>query len=174
MAVILDGLLLVYGSIGYGMYVNSRTHKISNERVQEIYHKLLTETGQVQDALPLQVDESSTVNAFNDGSRVVIYRGMLNFVTNEDELALVLGHEIAHGMLKHLAYQEFLSSTLSTSEAEANADKMGAVYMLKAGYNVCVARDLWRRMRIEDGNAQGQDHPTFSYRYDELDIGCGK
>lgn len=155
------------------MYV-TRGAKISDQRIQEIYKKIISETGQIQDQLPLVIVNSPTVNAYNDGKEVVLYRGLINYVQNEDEIAYILGHEVAHGMLRHVYFPEFASSTLEVAESEANADKMGAVYMMKAGYNICVAREVWHRMRTDGGNYQGADHPDYSYRYDELDIGCTK
>jgi hypothetical protein len=45
---------------------------------------------------------------------------------------------------------------------------------MKAGYDVCKAREIWKRIRLENGNYQGADHPDFNYLYDELNINCGR
>jgi beta-barrel assembly-enhancing protease len=48
------------------------------------------------------VGESDQINAFAaPGGIVIITTGMLNFLKNEDELAVILGHEIAHVELQH-------------------------------------------------------------------------
>ncbi len=47
-------------------------------------------------------DDSSEVNAYADGGRVIVSRGMLRFVDNDEELALVLAHEVAHNALTHV------------------------------------------------------------------------
>lgn len=49
------------------------------------------------------VRRADRINAFADGSGVAITTGMLRFVASDDELALVLGHELAHNTLKHRA-----------------------------------------------------------------------
>jgi len=147
---------------------------ISDARVQEIYNIIIAQTGQSQDALPLQIVNANIVNAYNDGFKVVIYRGIINYVQNEDELALIIGHEVAHGMLKHVYYPEFSRSADEVAVAEANADKLGAYYIIKGGFDICKAREFWKRMRKDNGNYLGQDHPDYSYRYDELGIGCTK
>ncbi len=49
----------------------------------------------------VMVDDDA-VNAFADGSYVYLPRGMLHFVQNDDELALVLGHELAHNAMGHI------------------------------------------------------------------------
>lgn len=148
--------------------------KISDKRIQEIYKNIVAQTGQIQDALPLQIVNADIINAYTDGNKVVIYRGIINYAQNEDEVALILGHEVAHGMLRHVYYHQFHSSTLEITAAEANADKLGAVYIMKAGFDICKGREFWKRMLKQSGNYQGQDHPNYSYRYDELNIGCTK
>ena len=48
------------------------------------------------------VGESDQINAFAaPGGIIVITTGMLKFLKNEDELAVILGHEIAHVELHH-------------------------------------------------------------------------
>lgn len=169
-AIALDACLFVLALFLWG--IATYNYKYDYDAVNKIFHKLIVETGQTQDAPYLQIIESPQINAFTDGKRVVVYRGMLDFVKNDDELALVLGHEIAHDMLRHTYYRDFQSSDLEISVAEANADKLGALYILKAGYDVCTAREMWKRMRDEEGNYQGFDHPTFSYRFAELNVQC--
>lgn len=48
------------------------------------------------------VDDPKTVNAFcMPGGKVVVYTGILNVTKNEDALAVVMGHEIAHALAHH-------------------------------------------------------------------------
>ncbi len=48
------------------------------------------------------VDDPNTVNAFcMPGGKVVVYTGILKVTQNEDALAVVMGHEIAHALAKH-------------------------------------------------------------------------
>ncbi len=41
-------------------------------------------------------------NAAADGSHIVVNRGMLRFVKNDDELALIIAHELAHDSERHI------------------------------------------------------------------------
>ena len=171
-AILLD-IIIVLGLVMAAAYYQlnySRDAKL--ERVKAIYATLVAQTGQVQDALPLVIQDSSQINAYNNGEVVVIFTGIIDYANSDDEIALVLGHEIAHGMLRHLAYKEFGSSALEISVAEGNADKLGAVYLMKAGYDICRARDIWLRMGDQGGNYQGGDHPTAAYRFAELNFNC--
>jgi predicted Zn-dependent protease len=48
------------------------------------------------------VDDAKTVNAFcMPGGKVVVFTGILNVTKNEDALAVVMGHEIAHALAQH-------------------------------------------------------------------------
>lgn len=48
------------------------------------------------------VDDPKTVNAFcMPGGKVVVYTGILAVTKNEDALAVVMGHEIAHALAQH-------------------------------------------------------------------------
>lgn len=52
-------------------------------------------------AYPAGIVQGDAVNAFADGNRVMITQGMMRFTERDDELALVVGHEIAHNALGH-------------------------------------------------------------------------
>lgn len=42
------------------------------------------------------------LNAFcMPGGKIVVYEGLLNIVSSDDELAVVIGHEVAHAVAKH-------------------------------------------------------------------------
>lgn len=141
--------------------------------VHDIYKKLIAASGQTQNVLPLEIVDSAEINAYNDGSKVVIYTGLIASTKSWDEVALVLGHEIAHGMLQHLGK---LNSQIPNeiTVLEGNADKYGAFLMMKTGYSICKARELFLRWTWETGNGLTQSHPPNIYRYNEINIGCGQ
>jgi len=51
---------------------------------------------------PVALVRDDSVNAFADGARVYISHGMIRFVENDQELALVISHEIAHNIMEHM------------------------------------------------------------------------
>jgi Zn-dependent protease with chaperone function len=53
-------------------------------------------------SLATKVVIDDRINAYADGKNVAIFTGMLRFVKDEDELAIVLGHELAHNTLDHI------------------------------------------------------------------------
>lgn len=46
--------------------------------------------------------KNSEMNAFcMPGGKIVVYEGLMKIITSDDELAVVLGHEVAHAVAKH-------------------------------------------------------------------------
>lgn len=60
------------------------------------------------------IDEPQTINAFAlPGGKVAVYSGLLNLGLSDDELAAVLGHEIAHAIAQHT--RERISEQMGTN-----------------------------------------------------------
>ncbi|HEX2764714.1 MAG TPA: M48 family metallopeptidase [Allosphingosinicella sp.] len=95
---------------------------------------------------------STQVNAFATGRTVVMTTSMLAFLRNDDELAVVLGHEMAHDILHHPATrtEEGILAGLGIKasamwQREAAADRFGLRLMAAAGYDLDAAIPFWRR-----------------------------
>ncbi len=46
------------------------------------------------------------LNAHADGQRVVVYPAMIDYATNDNQLAFVIAHEFAHSIMAHVASQQ--------------------------------------------------------------------
>lgn len=144
---------------------------------------------------PVSVVGAEMVNAFADGRQIVITSGMMNFVQSDEELALVLGHELAHNTMDHIAKKrgnEFLgvlfgavlqatTGAMGTTEwgaqagraafsqeFEGEADYVGVYYAARAGYDVKDAVMLWRRMGAAHPasiHLEGSSHPSTAKRF---------
>ena len=110
------------------------------------------------DSLPaclgrVRLARSEQVNAFaTKGDYVVMTTAMLDFVRSDDELAVALGHELAHIIFGHPAIrsEEGVLSGLgihpsSLWKREAEADRFGLRLMAAAGYDLDAALPFWRR-----------------------------
>ncbi|MFH1158752.1 MAG: M48 family metallopeptidase [Pseudomonadota bacterium] len=52
---------------------------------------------------PVQLDYSNNdINAFTDGKRIVVSKGIVRFAENDAELALVIAHELSHNAMGHI------------------------------------------------------------------------
>ncbi|HEX5271045.1 MAG TPA: M48 family metallopeptidase, partial [Gemmataceae bacterium] len=118
------------------------------------------------------------VNAFClPGGKVAVFTGLLKVVENDDQLAAVLGHEVAHALAHHsserLAAQQregggVLAGLREKSfdrGQESEADHIGLFLMTFAGYDPRQAVVFWKRMK-QIGDEQGRvpeilsDHPS--------------
>jgi beta-barrel assembly-enhancing protease len=59
-------------------------------------------TPQASCAYQFQVVDDSQINAAADGRTIILYRGMLRFTRSDEELALILAHELAHNAMRHI------------------------------------------------------------------------
>lgn len=180
------GFILALGVIIFGLAVKMPVKdtvppikETSLERVLRIAAVLRTETGLPQLVpVTISVDPSNILNAYNTGDSIVIYQGLIDKVTNDDELALVIGHEMSHSTLMHMGDSGLNPSNDPALQSilESQADKMGAIYMMKAGYDICKGREFFKIMGIDPKEAdfpKGDDHPSDGYRYKQLNINCG-
>jgi predicted Zn-dependent protease len=150
----------------------------ASQYVQKVAHNLL-KANHLMDETDWKifvVNNDSIVNAFvtPDGV-IVVFTGIIKVAQNEDGLATVLGHEIAHKFARHHAerlsqqnltgFLRFLLSAFfdipavpsaiwidlllhkpNSRKHESEADRIGLEFMVNACYNPEEAVPLWRRM----------------------------
>jgi predicted Zn-dependent protease len=132
----------------------------------------------------VRVFEDKQVNAFAlPGGKIGVYTGLLKVATNQDQLAAVLGHEVAHVIAGHSAERvsESMAAEMGLSVVQATtgvnsqmlgvatnvffllphsrtheseADLLGMDYMAKAGFDPRQAVALWENMRKAGGGKQ--------------------
>jgi beta-barrel assembly-enhancing protease len=64
---------------------------------------------------PVDIIADDRLNAFASGEKIMITTGMLRFIKTDDELALVLGHEIAHNALNHIGKMRGVGTVAGTA-----------------------------------------------------------
>lgn len=136
--------------------------KFSDTNVRKVYKNLTTYLG--RPAPKLNIIQSSIVNAWWDGKEITITTGILQTFQSDDELAEVLGHELGHYALYHM---ELSDKGIVTKEEdlEDSADRYSIYLMLRAGYNICNAKNWMERTRLTEGDKFSPlDHPSKSYR----------
>jgi Zn-dependent protease with chaperone function len=75
-----------------------------------------------------------------DGERVSISRPYLSLARNDDEVAFLLGHELAHNILRHRAWLDKVGrSNVNSRIAERAADRLAVWLMANAGYDIAQA-----------------------------------
>jgi hypothetical protein len=148
-------------------------------------------------AFAIEVGNADNVNAYGDGSRVLVTRGLINFTRNDDELAFVLAKTMAHNMLGHPATQRNQATIGSIidnlrsinpdtsmligsggikampADADAAADRLGIYLAARAGYDVADAPAFWRRLAEAYPttvlNGYSANHPALTARMAAVD-----
>ena len=140
--------------------------------------------------------EDKAVNAWAmPGGKTVFYTGIMPIAKNEDGVAAIMGHEVAHAFARHGAermstgmlaqvggigvalatggknpkqQQMWMTAYGITSQLgqlkfsrvhETEADKLGVVFMIMAGYQPSESVNVWIRMSKRAGG--GQAPPEF-------------
>lgn len=119
---------------------------------------------------------SGQSNAFATGRHVILTTATLAFTGNDDELAVVLGHELAHVILGHPQRLEregvpkgllrgFGKNAGRIRATEEEADRLGLRLAWAAGYDVTAAIPFWRRYYARfDGPQLFRTHPSLAAR----------
>ena len=122
---------------------------------------------------------SPMVNAATDGRSVTVMRGLVNFLSRDDELALVVGHEIGHNVLGHFQRGRTLGhqagpftagAQASMRQFEREADHIGLYFVALAGYDMETAIQSSRKMAAQGpmGDRGSATHPSQAERYTAL------
>ncbi len=129
--------------------------------------------------------DSPEINAFSlPGGQVFVMKGLAGFVKSDDELAAVIGHEMAHIELRHCLdgyrysavmkrigladageMMDLLRRDLSITysrEQEFEADARGVVIASQSGYDATAAIRVFRRLALQEGpRGSGMLRPYF-------------
>lgn len=98
---------------------------------------------------------------------IYITQGMIDFAKNDDEVAFILAHELAHINLKKPAKKSAKQSVAN----ELAADRLGAKYMVMAGYKIQFAIQFIKRLAVKQSNqsiANASFYPSNSQRLSQL------
>lgn len=167
----------LYGESGRPLGAPSKAFSLHLEQGLDIHRSRQS----VREAISIEVEPacnfpallrmSPTINAYANGRTIVVTAGMMNFVKSDDELAYIIGHELAHNTHSHIRksvtnYILSLGGTRYTRIFEAEADYVGLYYMVRAGYDPTVVEDMWRRLALQSLRPIGRSktHPAYPAR----------
>lgn len=172
-----------------------------NQQLDRIMTNLTNGIGQVDPSIYKKpynyfINNDDSFNAFcTMGHNLSVNRGLYKYLTNEDEIAVVLGHEMGHGQKDHPAKGARKSTTMAalaqatgsnlgaavvsiinnrniTKPMEREADALSFDYITHTNYNPGACAAVWQRVldRMGDNSSSFQafvsDHPADDDRRD--------
>lgn len=172
--VLLVATISVAGLDYYNKHHDNKTStppKWSKEVVGEIVRKVCAASGQCDKIPPVSIVGMDIVNAYATKDQIVLFTGLLDKMKTEDEIALVVGHEMSHVLLGHTVEGNILMYR-DIRVQELQADKYGAFLMMRAGYDICKGRNFMLMVLGLYGDVMDADHPDMAFRYNQLDVNC--
>ena len=152
------------------------------DRVTRIGQRVALAAGHSIDAIEFCVvnDQYIYAYAYPLAHIVAISKGMYEDFRNDDELASVLAHEVAH--ISMVGKTGHLPATLEESRAhESNADQLAVEFVTRAGFNPrAFAQCFWRyigyRFRAHGNihNEQETTHPSTLKRIAMINMAIGR
>lgn len=117
-----------------------RKKGISEEKVLQVGQKIMIDN-KIPKRVPIFVDSKKYIQASSRAydKTVVIHEGMFLYMDNDDELAAVLAHEIAHSVEYYGGMIKYIAMNANSKKYEQKADLNGIDYMVKAGYDPIAA-----------------------------------
>lgn len=119
------------------------------------------------------------LTAAADGETVQVSGALAEFVLNDDELAIVAAHEMAHNVLRHrerldaAGVQRGLLASFGKNASriratEVEADYLGLYLAARAGYDISAAIGFWERFgrKTSWGIFNSPTHPAWRKRQD--------
>ena len=149
------------------VYSNGQQWEILNKILMKLVQKISSPRGF---SYSIYLIESKELNAYTCGAKIFITTKMYTFCKDENELAAIIGHEIAHNELKHINdniarfktansfgtignMTALIGDVLTSSfnqKNEVHCDFVGIDLMKKAGFSICSATEVWKRMALKE------------------------
>jgi predicted Zn-dependent protease len=173
----------------YNVYDYGERHARMKSIMNNLISKIKSPRGFYYKIYLFDADE---LNAFTCGGKIFVTKKMYNFCQNDSELAAIIGHEIAHNELKHIRdnisrfktassfgsagqMTALIASMLTTpfnQRNEVHCDFYGIDLMKKAGYSICSAPEIWRRMADEENSTSELDKFASTHPYSRTRRTC--
>lgn len=76
---------------------------------------------------------NASTNSYNKS--IIISIGLLPYIDNDDELAFILGHELAHAQEAYGGPIKLMAMSINSKKYEYKSDQKALDYMVKSGFN---------------------------------------
>ncbi len=139
--------LLLFGAASFAetIYIESNVNMDNfwdkngkeEQKVLSIGHSILN-SNKINKRVPIVLSKTpKSINADSNlfDKQVTISNGILPYLDNDDELAYVVSHEIAHSVESYGGILKYTAMKWNSKKYELDADLVAVDYMVKSGYN---------------------------------------
>ena len=139
----------------------------------------------------LEIDNSTSINAYTDGHNIAFTRGLLMFASDDRFLQAVFAHELAHGIHQHVVktlprsamgfvldlatlsqgiwtngFFSKLSGQFMNKEVEREADYVAYYLLANAEIELDGVFDDWEKLAVhlKGGDHRSSTHPSYAER----------
>lgn len=133
---IVMAIFMLSGTACLADELNLETETKHQKKIMEIGFKILN-ANRIDKRITFHYVTNQNPNAYAHGQSkaVYIFKGLFPYLDNEDELAGIIGHEIAHNIDFHAGFFRRISMSFAPKKYEKKADTKAVDYLVKAGYN---------------------------------------
>jgi membrane-associated protease RseP (regulator of RpoE activity) len=120
----------------------------------------------------IDLGNADFVNAYDDGRRILITRGMLDYLQSDAELAVLLAQEIAHNTLRHAQVLQMKGTVAAVidkllplkpeltglagsagiktmpAQMDIDADRLALYMLARAAYSPNIAATTWQHLAL--------------------------
>lgn len=152
-------------------------------RINAVFSRILPVSHMRDERWTVVLLKNDEFNAFTiGGTYIFVYTGLFSGIQSDDELAAVMGHELAHVSANHV-FEKLTAAQIGalrvkgsekkqgrtaafTIAQEQEADRIGILYAALAGFDPYAASRVWARLYQKSGNGHEgyNDHPVNGER----------
>jgi hypothetical protein len=116
------------------------------------------------------VSTRESLDTFTDGYNVDLPAGLFRFAVDDDEVAAVAAHELAHGIFNQVRNRP--KDLSGRRRVEYHADALGIALMASAGFSPRGAARFWTRFVAKDrlGFFRSRSHPSSTHRLAQIKV----
>jgi hypothetical protein len=156
--------------------INEQIDSAQWQRLNRIFKRIHAASHFANEQWTVYMIPDDSFNAFTTGgSTVVVHSGLMKALKSDDQVAAVIGHEIAHVSANHVFEGQAgqIAASLAGSNSaktkayqagyslnnEVEADEIGILYTALAGYDPNAATQIWQSIYQSEG-LNGQFYTT--------------
>ena len=136
-------------------------------------------------AFAIDVGNTQNVNAYADGRRILLTRGLLEWLSNDEDVAVIIAREIAHNVLQHAKQLQQMATLsividnlllfkpdlvaannsngikITPEKMDQDADRLALFMLARAGYDLASFTRVMQKLAQIPNASQANTYPAL-------------